>query len=166
MKKMITVVALAASLGMAVPAANAASFASPAAVATASAPANPSGADRVADTAVVRLGVEKTAPTASEAVEEAAATTRAVLDALSQAGVVSADIQTSGVSLERIEQRNPVTGMSELLGYRASRSLTVTIRDIKRTGVIIDQAVAAGGDGIRFNGVSLFLSEEQSVPAP
>ena len=104
------------------------------------------------DVADVRLGVGLTRLTVAEARAGAAATMTAVLEAIRDAGVNSADIRTSNLSLApqyRYEQdRDPI-----LSAYQVTNLVTVTVRDLGQLGRIVDGALEAGAtslDGLAF----------------
>jgi uncharacterized protein YggE len=46
---------------------------------------------------------------------------------------------------------------STLVGYRASQSFDITVRNAAGTGVIVDALVATGGDNLQVNSVSPFI---------
>jgi uncharacterized protein YggE len=72
-----------------------------------------------------------------------------VIEALRGLGVADRDLRTRGVS---VAQRRDRRGR-RLPGYIARAGVTAVVRDVTRTGAIIDAAVAAGAasvDGPRF----------------
>ena len=80
----------------------------------------------------------------------------AVVDAIKGAGIAPRDLQTAGIGINpRYEytQRPDGTQEGRLVAYQVSNTLTVRVRDIAKTGTIIDQAVSLGvnsGGGISF----------------
>ena len=54
---------------------------------------------------------------------------------------------------------------SVITGYEVSNNVTVLVRDLDTVDDIIDSAVAAGGDNIRFNGLSFSLEETGELEA-
>jgi hypothetical protein len=95
------------------------------------------------DVASVRLGVNVLAKTAGAARETAAKTMQAVLDAVLAQDVARRDVRTSLVSL------NPTMDYSDgkgprVTGYQVQNSVSVTLRDLSRTGELIDAALSAG----------------------
>ncbi|MDX1688800.1 MAG: SIMPL domain-containing protein [Candidatus Promineifilaceae bacterium] len=120
-----------------------------------------SGQGRVSarpDIAIVRIGVETEADTATAALDENSVRMSGVISATLDAGVNREDVQTEGLSLRPIYQqgdREPggEEGPPELVGYRASNVVSVTVRDLDELGALLDAAVEAGGNtiqGIRF----------------
>lgn len=120
-----------------------------------------SGEGRVSarpDVAIVRVGVETEADTATAALDENSVRMSGVISATLDAGVSRDDVQTEGLSLRPIYQRpdrepDGEEGPPELVGYRASNIVAVTVRDLDELGTLLDAAVEAGGNtiqGIRF----------------
>jgi len=115
---------------------------------------------RVPDLAIVSAGVQTLQPTATAAIEEAAARMERVRAALKRAGIEDKDIQTSNISLNpeyQYDQNRP----PRLTGYRASNTVNVKFRDLKRTGAILDALVAEGANQI--NGPSLTIDKPESA---
>lgn len=104
------------------------------------------------DVAFVTLGVEHTDPRASEARAAMTAAMTRLLAVLRTAGVEPRDIQTSNLSLQPLYDYNSADGRT-LRGYTASNSVSVTLRDLERSGEIIDAALDACGDAARMNGL-------------
>lgn len=120
-----------------------------------------SGEGRVSarpDIAIVRIGVETEADSATAALDENSVRMSGVISATLDAGVSREDVQTEGLSLRPVyEQPDPgpegEEGAPELVGYRASNVVAVTVRDLDGLGTLLDAAVEAGGNtiqGIRF----------------
>ncbi|MDQ6785860.1 MAG: SIMPL domain-containing protein [Acidobacteriota bacterium] len=105
------------------------------------------------DTATISVSVVTQNKNASEAQQQNAAQTNAVLDALKRAAGGGAEIKTSGYTLtpQRVYKENqPPT----ITGYEARNSITVALRDLMRVGAVIDAATRAGAnniDGIEFS---------------
>ena len=115
---------------------------------------------RVPDLAIISAGVQTLKPTATAAIEENAARMERVRAALKHAGIEDKDIQTSNLSLNpeyQYDQNRP----PRLTGYRASNTVSVKFRDLKRTGAILDALVAEGANQI--NGPSLTIDKPESA---
>ncbi len=111
---------------------------------------------RVPDLAVISAGVQTLLPTATGAIEENATRMERVRAALKRAGIADKDIQTSTISLNpeyHYDQNQP----PRLTGYRATNTVNVKFRDLKRTGAILDALVAEGANQI--NGPSLTIDK-------
>jgi len=109
----------------------------------------------------VTVGVETGAPTVGEALEAANAAARRVLDVVREAGVDDADVQTVNV---RVYPRYGSDGQ-EISGYLAGQDLAVTLRDLGKAGEVISDAVDAGGDAARLQGVSYALDDDTALRA-
>jgi uncharacterized protein len=99
-------------------------------------------ATTVPDRAGFWFGVQTNRKTASEALAANSRDMRKVIAAIKTAGVPDADVQTAQISL------SPDYQGSNLVGYVAQNSVTVTVRDITKSGPVIDAAVAAGADQV------------------
>ncbi len=95
------------------------------------------------DVASVRLGVNVLADTAGAAREDAAKTMKAVLDAVERQGVARRDVRTTLVSLNPMMDYG--TGNKpRITGYQVQNSVAVTVRNLAKTGELIDAALGAG----------------------
>jgi uncharacterized protein YggE len=98
---------------------------------------------RAPDIATLSAGVMTQSATAAAAMAENAKKMAAAVSALKRAGVADRDIRTSSLSLQpqyRYADNQPPV----VTGYQASNQLTVTFRDIKQAGPILDALVAQG----------------------
>ncbi|MFO7854512.1 MAG: SIMPL domain-containing protein [Paracoccaceae bacterium] len=114
----------------------------------------------VPDLLTVGFDAEAEAENPAEAFSEAARRTQAVLDALRESGVAEGDLATSGVSLGPMRERPDRDAPPETVGWRASSSLTATLRDLSGFGETVDAAVAAGATGL--GSVSLEVSDAEA----
>lgn len=141
----------------------AAALAMPAAVAAAEPPPPPrvvvTGEGRAAlapDMALLSLSVMREAATAREALDANNAAMAAVIAAMKASGVEDRDLQTAGIQISpRYDYNNKPDGTQEarLAAYQVTNTLSVRVRDLARTGEIIDRAVTLGvnqGGGITF----------------
>ena len=115
---------------------------------------------RVPDLAIISAGVQTLQPTATAAIEQNAAQMERVRAALRRAGIEDKDIQTSSINLNpeyQYDQNRP----PRLTGYRASNSVNVKFRDLKRTGAILDALVAQGANQI--SGPNLTIDKPESA---
>lgn len=98
------------------------------------------------DLATFRIGVSTRRSTAGAALRAAAAVQRRIVAAVRARGVAAGDVRTNFVSVGQVTRRGKRR-------YAASNNVRVTIRDIARSGEILDAAVRAGAsevDGPRF----------------
>ncbi|BAV63914.1 SIMPL domain-containing protein [Sphingobium cloacae] len=112
------------------------------------------------DIATVGTGVQTRAPTAQQAMTDNAAKMDRLIAALTKAGIARKDIQTSGVNLNAqydYGNRDGDNSAPRFLGYEASNQLSVTLRDVKRVGSLLDTMVKAGATNI--NGPSFSIDD-------
>jgi uncharacterized protein YggE len=105
------------------------------------------GVQGVPDVADIGAGVVTQAPEASVALASNADKMSRVVAALRKAGVQERDIQTSGLNLQpqyRYEQNKPPV----LTGYQVTNRVSVTLRDLRQAGKIIDTLVAEGANQV------------------
>ena len=115
---------------------------------------------RVPDLAIISAGVQTLQPTATAAIEENAERMERVRAALKRAGIADRDIQTSSINLNPeyvYDQNRP----PRLTGYRATNTVNVKFRDLKRTGAILDALVAQGANQI--NGPNLTIDKPEAA---
>ena len=96
------------------------------------------------DLVTVSAGVTTPARTAVEAMAANATQMTAVIDRIKQLGVAERDIQTTGITLGAMYDYNQQTQRQVFRGYQASNRVSVKLRQIDRTGEVLDALVAAG----------------------
>lgn len=96
------------------------------------------------DIARVNLGVVTENADAKAAQKENAESMDKVIAAIKAAGVKDEDIKTVGYSIMPKYDYRKETGVSNIVGYTVSNSVNVTVRDISKTGAIIDAATDSG----------------------
>jgi hypothetical protein len=101
--------------------------------------------------------VDTRAKTAAAALAQNASAARAVIAAVKGADVAGADVQTAQVSL------NPVAADDgrSIVGYVASNTISVQVRDLDAAGKIVDAAVGAGATGV--SGPALVRSDSDAL---
>lgn len=114
------------------------------------------------DVAQIDSGVTTEAKTAREASDANNKAMGGVLQALKNAGIAEKDIQTSRLSLspQSAASRN-ANAPFQIVGYRASNRVTVTIRDITKVADTIDVLVGAGANEI--SGISFMVSKASKL---
>jgi uncharacterized protein len=110
------------------------------------------------DTLTANFAVETSASTVDEALSRANTAAIRMRDALVRAGLTRADLQTSNVDVS--SQRDDD---GRIAGYTVSHGLTATIRNLPRAGAIMSEAIAAGGDAARLNGVWLAIEDDTAL---
>jgi uncharacterized protein YggE len=108
------------------------------------------------DIAILSLAVMREAPSAGEALGLNSKAMSDVIAALKAAGVAERDLQTAGVQINpRYDYVNKPDGtqVAKLAAYQVTNTVTVRVRDLAKTGEIIDKAVSLGvnqGGGVTF----------------
>ena len=113
------------------------------------------------DLANLSLAISVTAETVAGARLTAATTTDQVITSLTDNAIDAADIVTSHFSVQP-EFDYGENGPTRT-GYIVSNGLAVMVRDIDNVGVVIDDAIAAGGDDITFNSLSFSTSDTSAL---
>lgn len=101
------------------------------------------------DLATVNLGVVTTGRTSDEALAENARRMQALVAALRRAGIAERDIQTSHLWASPRYERVGEDGAPQLVSYHASNSVRIKVRDIGRTGRVLESAIGAGGNTVQ-----------------
>lgn len=115
------------------------------------------------DLAEVSAGVTTQAATAVEAMQRNAQAMDAVIQRIKALGIAPADIQTAGINLGAQYDYDQATQRQVFRGYQASNRVSVTLRDVKRTGPVLDALVAAGATDI--GGPSFSLDDDRAPRA-
>jgi uncharacterized protein len=102
------------------------------------------------------FGVTTNGATAGEALSRNSAEARAIIAALKKAGISSADIQTTQVSLWPQTSSNG----REITGYQASNSVDVTAA-LGKSAALVDAAVGAGANNV--DGPNLDTADKSSL---
>ncbi|HAN10549.1 MAG TPA: hypothetical protein DCP90_08075 [Clostridiales bacterium] len=108
------------------------------------------------DIAYVNIGVRTEGKTAAEAGKVNAEKMTAVVNAIKKAGIDAKDLKTSNYYVNPIYTYDEKT--SKVTGYEATNTITVKVRDIAKTGDIIDLASKMGSNIT--NGVTFGLVDE------
>lgn len=105
-------------------------------------------ATAVPDMAIVTFSVVRNDKTAQAAVDKNSSAMNAVMAALKSEGVEARDLQTTNFSIfpqyRHFEPKDGVMEPPEVVGYEATNTLTVRIRDISKVGAILDRSVKLG----------------------
>ena len=113
--------------------------------------------DQAPDMARITLGVTTEGPTAAEALTANSAEIAKVIENLKAAGVAPADLQTTGLALNPNWQSNMDDGTNRIVGYVASKSVSVQVRALEGLGAVLDAAVRDGANTL--NGVEFTLQD-------
>jgi len=96
------------------------------------------------DLVTVGAGVTTQAGTAVQAMRDNAAAMSAVVARIKALGVPERDIQTTGINLGAMYDYDQASRRQVFRGYQVSNRVSVKLRDIQRTGEVLDALVAAG----------------------
>ncbi|MHB2022026.1 MAG: SIMPL domain-containing protein [Mycobacteriales bacterium] len=120
------------------------------------------GSARVSpDIAVFDAALETRAESAGAALGLVTQRARAVLDAAKAQGVPDADLQTHGMSLRPLMDREA----RRVIGYVASYALALRLRDIATAPAVVDAVSGAAGDSLRLGGFHLLTSTTDAARA-
>jgi uncharacterized protein len=112
------------------------------------------------DTLTANVSIEATAPDVTSAMNQTSGRAQAVIDALvNNAKVDRKDISTTSVSL----QPQYGSDSSAIIGYRASNSLAVKIRDLDSASQTLALIVSTGGDSTRINSVNYSIDDDSQL---
>lgn len=112
----------------------------------------------VPDLAVISVGVVREAKTAREALDANNKAVAAVLAAMKEKGIAKKDLQTSGFNIQPRyvypkRQSNGEQPAPKIVAYVVTNNLDVRLREIERTGEMLDLVVTLGvnsGGNVRF----------------
>ena len=99
------------------------------------------------DHAAVTLGVVTQAETAGAAQQENAAKASAIREALSALGIEDKDVKTEDYNF-RPEYSREANARHVVVGYTASNTIRVQVRDVTMVGDVVDAALASGANTI------------------
>jgi hypothetical protein len=123
------------------------------------------GVGRVAatpDVVRVRVTASSQRPTAAEALAAAEATAAVVRGALERHGVTGA-AAASGLFSLAAEQTWSEAGGPRITGYRCDHEIRVVLRDVPAVGRVLADVLAAGGDGVRVDGVEPGIEDDAEL---
>lgn len=113
------------------------------------------------DIAILNLGIVAEASTVDEARDTAAYSMEQVLDSMKTNGVIESDIQTNQFNIRPIYDYT--TNKRTLRGYEVSNIVSAKIRDIDKSGKIIDDTVTAGSKWIRVNSIRFAIDDQSDL---
>lgn len=115
-------------------------------------------ARRVPDVATISAGVVTQAADGSAAMHDNATRMQAVMKAIHAAGIADKDIQTSGISLNP-QYRYKEGEAPAIIGYQASNTVSLKVRDLARLGRVLESLSAQGANQI--NGPSFEVDQPE-----
>lgn len=121
-------------------------------------------AEAAPDLVLVSIGVECRAESVADAYAAAGRGQAAVGSVLRSRGVAPDDIRSAGLSVRADLAWRDGEGQ-RLVGYVASSSLAVRLRDLGGASAAVSDAVRAAGDDVRLNSLQLVVSDDSLIRA-
>ncbi len=115
------------------------------------------------DIAYIYVGVNTVDTEIAQAVSRNNAQAQALADALKNAGVAAADIQTSNFSVWSSPTTDPMTGQTNGYTYTVDNTVYLTVRDLTHLGNLLDTVVNAGANNI--NSVTFDVADKTAAMA-
>lgn len=113
------------------------------------------------DIAYVQAGLVTEGDTAKDAIQRNSAVMAKVIEGLKAAGIAQRDIQTTTLHVEP-RYTQPKDGRPGTInGYRVINQVRLTVREVKRLGDVLDQAIALGANQI--NSVSFDIANAETL---
>jgi uncharacterized protein YggE len=106
------------------------------------------------DMAVIVMGVVSEAKAARQALDGNSAAMTRIVEALKGQGLESRDLQTANFSVEAVYSQPPpgFDGSQpfepRIIAYRVRNELTLRIRDLARTGALLDEVITLGANSV------------------
>lgn len=113
------------------------------------------------DVARISAGVASEADTAKDALARNSAVMAKLIDGLKAAGIGAKDIQTSALNVEPRYTQPKEGRPATINGYRVINQVRLTVRDVKRLGDILDQAITLGANQI--NSIAFDVADSETL---
>ncbi|WP_115513382.1 SIMPL domain-containing protein [Xanthomonas arboricola] len=117
-------------------------------------------AKRVPDIATLSAGVVTQAADSNAAMRQNAEQMSKVMAAVKAAGIADKDVQTSGINLSP-QYTYKENEAPKIIGYQASNTVSLKVRDISKLGKVLDTLVAQGANDI--NGPSFSVDQPEAA---
>lgn len=113
---------------------------------------------------VVRVHLVATAsrPRLAEALAASEDAARRIREILTRFGVTGEDAATAGLSINA-EQVWDASNGPRITGFRSDHTLTIIVRDVHAVGAVLGEALVAGGDDVRLNGVEFAVEDDAAL---
>ena len=119
----------------------------------------------VPDVATISLGISAQANTVALAQSQASEAMNNVMKALTDNGVAKKDIQTRQFSINKVSRWDKDTQQEIVIGYQVTNTVIAKVRDIPKTGTVIDAVALAGGDLTHIDGISFSIDDPTAYQA-
>lgn len=113
------------------------------------------------DVAQVGLGVTTEGKSVKIAQDENTKKVNDIIKAVKELGVKSEDLQTSNYSIYPKYSYDRESGVSNIVGFTVSQSLSVKVRDLDKVGVILGKAGELGANQV--GGVQFTIDDPQNL---
>jgi uncharacterized protein YggE len=111
------------------------------------------------DIANISLGVTAQADTVANALSQASTAMDRVMASLTSNGIDKKDIKTQNFNIQQMTRYDNSTQKSVVTGYQVDNMVSAKVRNVDKTGTILDSVAAAGGDLTRVNSVSFSVDK-------
>lgn len=120
-------------------------------------------ATAIPDIVLLNLGIQSQDKTVAQAQKAAIETMNKIMQVLKSHGIADKDIQTTQYNIDQLTRWDEVQRTNIVIGYQITNMVTVKIRDLNKTGTIIDDTAQAGGDLIRINRINFTVDEPEPL---
>lgn len=115
------------------------------------------------DLATVSVGVEAVGKTSQAALEAQSKAAKSLLNAARERGVGDQDVRAEGLTLMPVYDHQE--GKSTLTGYQATQMFSLKVREVERTGEVLQAVTDATGDAGRIHGVVFDVADRTELRA-
>ena len=115
----------------------------------------------VPDIAYITAGVLTEGDTARDALNRNNVITAKLIDGLKTVGIAAKDIQTSQLNVSPRYTQSKEGRPATVSGYTVSNQVRVTVRDVKRLGEVLDQAITLGAN--QMHGIAFEVSTAEQL---
>ena len=115
------------------------------------------------DTGFFDVGVSVTATTVADARDRAAKAADAVIGSVKKNGVDNKDIKTTQFRIDPMYDYGKNGGTPRITGYTVTNTVEVKVRKLDNFSKIVDDAVAAGGDQVRIQGIRFDIEDSAKL---
>lgn len=109
------------------------------------------------DLATITIGAQNQSKSLATAQEENSTAITTVTKVLTDSGIETKDIQTSGYTINPVTKYDDNGNYAGIIGYQVDTVLSVTVRDITKVGTLLDAVVSAGANQVL--GVSFSVAD-------
>ena len=115
-----------------------------------------------ADTATLDVGIQVTAANVGDARDRAARSADAVVSSIKKNGVDDKDIRTIGLSIQPQYQYSK-DNEPRITGYVVTNTVEAKVRKLDNLSKLVDDAVTAGGNDARLQGIRFSVEDRDKV---